>query len=155
MISRQLLHRSLAIPPYLGSCRSLQIPLRLWKPCHTSIRSLSTARVLYEQKGKISTSGLSAVESNGSKLGKKNQDILVQAELSTKEQRKADWAIMKEMAKYLWPKVSHTLFSDIDGSIMLRDVKDSLGIKIRVGISLALLVGAKVGEPFLNILETF
>jgi hypothetical protein len=21
------------------------------------------------------------------------------------EQRKADWAIMKEMAKYLWPKV--------------------------------------------------
>lgn len=22
-----------------------------------------------------------------------------------KEQRKADWAIMREMAKYLWPKV--------------------------------------------------
>lgn len=25
--------------------------------------------------------------------------------MSNKEQRKADWAIMKEMTKYLWPKV--------------------------------------------------
>ncbi|KAI9822142.1 MAG: Iron-sulfur clusters transporter atm1, mitochondrial [Thelocarpon impressellum] len=45
--------------------------------------------------------------------------------VSNKQQRKADWAIMKEMAGYLWPK-------------------DNLGTKARVGLSLGLLVGAKV-----------
>ncbi|CAG8982466.1 hypothetical protein HYALB_00009960 [Hymenoscyphus albidus] len=41
------------------------------------------------------------------------------------EQRKADWAIMREMAKYLWPK-------------------DNLGTRVRVGVSVVLLVGAKL-----------
>ena len=45
--------------------------------------------------------------------------------ISTREQRKADWAIMKEMAQYLWPK-------------------DNLGTKVRVSLSLGLLIGAKV-----------
>ena len=36
--------------------------------------------------------------------GKKNE-LLAEATVSNKEQRKADWAIMKEMVKYLWPKV--------------------------------------------------
>lgn len=31
--------------------------------------------------------------------------LLSEQIISNKEQRKADWAIMKEMAKYLWPKV--------------------------------------------------
>ena len=53
------------------------------------------------------------------------KDPLALDDKSNKEQRKADWAIMKEMAKYLWPK-------------------DSLGTRFRVGLSLALLVGAKV-----------
>lgn len=35
-------------------------------------------------------------------------DILRQASLPVKDQRSADWAIMKEMAKYLWPKVRFT-----------------------------------------------
>lgn len=38
------------------------------------------------------------------KTTKKN-DLLSEATVGNKEQRKADWAIMKEMAKYLWPKV--------------------------------------------------
>ena len=31
--------------------------------------------------------------------------LLSEQSLSNKEQRKADWAIMKEMSRYLWPKV--------------------------------------------------
>ena len=53
------------------------------------------------------------------------KDPLALSDKSNKEQRKADWAIMKEMVQYLWPK-------------------DNLGTKVRVGLSLALLVGAKV-----------
>lgn len=53
------------------------------------------------------------------------KDPLVLEQKTNQEQRNADWAIMKEMVRYLWPK-------------------DSYGTKVRVGISLALLVGAKV-----------
>ena len=45
--------------------------------------------------------------------------------MTNKEQRKADWAIMKEMSRYLWPK-------------------DNLGTRFRVGLSVGLLVGAKL-----------
>lgn len=31
--------------------------------------------------------------------------LLAEQTVSNKEQRKADWAIIKEMSKYLWPKV--------------------------------------------------
>lgn len=33
------------------------------------------------------------------------KELLSEAALAKKEQRSADWAIMKEMARYLWPKV--------------------------------------------------
>ncbi|EYE91037.1 ATP-binding cassette Fe/S cluster precursor transporter ATM1 [Aspergillus ruber CBS 135680] len=55
----------------------------------------------------------------------KNKDLLSEANMGVKEQRKADWAIMKEMAKYLWPK-------------------EDWGTKLRVGSALSLLVGAKI-----------
>lgn len=59
-------------------------------------------------------------------LVKKAADPLLQEQLlSKKEQRKADWAIMKEMSQYLWPK-------------------DNLGTRLRVGLSVGLLVGAKL-----------
>jgi len=51
--------------------------------------------------------------------------LLSERVVSDKEQRRADWAIIKDMAKYLWPK-------------------DDLGTRSRVGLSLALLVGSKV-----------
>ena len=54
-----------------------------------------------------------------------NQSLLGEQTVSNKEQRKADWAIIREMSKYLWPK-------------------DNLGTRFRVGASVALLVGAKV-----------
>ncbi|KAJ5823605.1 ABC transporter integral membrane type 1 [Penicillium robsamsonii] len=53
------------------------------------------------------------------------KDLLSEPMAGKKEQRKADWAIMKEMAKYLWPK-------------------DDWGTKLRVGTALSLLIGAKI-----------
>jgi ATP-binding cassette, subfamily B (MDR/TAP), member 7 len=35
----------------------------------------------------------------------KNEALLSEGVVSNVEQRKADWAIMKEMTQYLWPKV--------------------------------------------------
>jgi len=51
------------------------------------------------------TNGNAAQQSKegGAKAAKK--DLLSESTKATKEQRKADWAIMREMAKYLWPKV--------------------------------------------------
>lgn len=44
------------------------------------------------------------LESNGVP---KTDALLTEQTVSNKEQRKADWAIMKEMSRYLWPKVPH------------------------------------------------
>lgn len=55
---------------------------------------LANAEVIQEQKN-----------TQNAKVTKK-PDLLSEATVANKEQRKADWAIMKEMAKYLWPKVS-------------------------------------------------
>ena len=55
----------------------------------------------------------------------KQPSLLAEQTVSNKEQRKADWAIIKDMARYLWPR-------------------DDLGTRFRVGLSVALLVGAKV-----------
>lgn len=55
----------------------------------------------------------------------KNDPLLAEQTVSNKEQRKADWAIMKEMSRYLWPK-------------------DNMGTRFRVGLSVSLLVGAKI-----------
>jgi len=58
-----------------------------------------------------------------------NDPLLAEKTVSRKEQRSADWRIIKDMSHYLWPK-------------------DDLGTRFRVGLSVALLVGAKVGNNF-------
>jgi ATP-binding cassette subfamily B (MDR/TAP) protein 7 len=55
----------------------------------------------------------------------KTDPLLAEQNLTNKEQRKADWAIIKEMSRYLWPK-------------------DNVGTRFRVGLSVALLVSAKL-----------
>ncbi|KAK3724472.1 Iron-sulfur clusters transporter atm1, mitochondrial [Vermiconidia calcicola] len=55
----------------------------------------------------------------------RNDPLLTEQTVSNKEQRKADWAIVKDMAHYLWPK-------------------NDFSTRFRVGLSVALLVGAKV-----------
>ena len=54
-----------------------------------------------------------------------NSALLAEADVSKKQQRQADWRIIKDMSQYLWPK-------------------DDMGVRFRVGISVALLIGAKV-----------
>ncbi|TPX14722.1 uncharacterized protein E0L32_005117 [Thyridium curvatum] len=56
---------------------------------------------------------------------KASKDPLAAIDKSTQEQRKADWAIMKEMSRYLWPK-------------------NDISTKMRVGLALSLLVGGKI-----------
>ncbi|KAI4151598.1 MAG: hypothetical protein LQ340_003418 [Diploschistes diacapsis] len=54
-----------------------------------------------------------------------NNHLLREQNVSNKDQRKADWAIMKEMSRYIWPK-------------------DDIGAKARVTTAFGLLVGAKI-----------
>ena len=58
-----------------------------------------------------------------------NNTLLAEADVSKKQQRQADWRIIKDMSQYLWPK-------------------DDMGVRFRVGISVALLVGAKVRKTY-------
>ena len=102
MISQRLLHRSL-VDSFAQSL--LRSPQCTWKSHKISIRSFNAARTLYQQK----VTNVAATNSKPpqvSILGKKQPEALSEVLLSNKEQRKADWVIMKEMAKYLWPKVS-------------------------------------------------
>ena len=43
--------------------------------------------------------------SAGAANGSQPESLLSEQTVSNKEQRRADWAIIKEMAQYLWPKV--------------------------------------------------
>lgn len=42
----------------------------------------------------------------------KTDALLAEQTVSNKEQRRADWIIIKEMAKYIWPKVWRTWTSE-------------------------------------------
>jgi ATP-binding cassette subfamily B (MDR/TAP) protein 7 len=61
--------------------------------------------------------------------------LLAEQTVTNKEQRKADWAIIKDMSHYLWPK-------------------NDFGTKFRVGLSVGLLIGAKVCKLFSHSSET-
>jgi ATP-binding cassette subfamily B (MDR/TAP) protein 7 len=75
---------------------------------------------------KVTTEKAKAVEAEEALKKPVNGDpLLAEHVVTKKEQRTADWAIIKEMSRYLWPK-------------------DNLGTRMRVGISVGLLVGAKL-----------
>ena len=61
----------------------------------------------------------------GAESGQKNDNLLAEKVTTNAEQRKADFAIMKEMMQYLWPK-------------------GEFGTKLRVSSALGLLVAAKI-----------
>lgn len=61
----------------------------------------------------------------GAESGQKNDNLLAEKITTNAEQRKADFAIMKEMMQYLWPK-------------------GEFGTKLRVSSALSLLVAAKI-----------
>lgn len=101
----------------------------------------TSSQIWRKDEVKARTAAIASVQKTGSQEGVKpeslqkekppvpgKQDVLLAEQtVSNKEQRKADWAIIRDMAKYLWPK-------------------DDLGTRTRVGLSVALLVGSKVGS---------
>ncbi|KAK5119265.1 Iron-sulfur clusters transporter atm1, mitochondrial [Meristemomyces frigidus] len=66
-----------------------------------------------------------SVKKDGPAEPTRNDPLLSEKTVTRAEQRKADWRIIKDMSQYLWPK-------------------DDFGVRLRVGLSVALLVGAKV-----------
>ena len=52
--------------------------------------------------------------------GPNTDNLLSEQTVSNKEQRKADWAIIKEMAQYLWPKVGPGALREIGINLMAR-----------------------------------
>jgi ABC transporter ATM len=79
-----------------------------------------------KQPGEDKVGPAGTVKTEKSQPEVKTDPLLAEQTMSNKEQRKADWAIIKDMSKYLWPK-------------------DDFGTKFRVGASVGLLIGAKVG----------
>lgn len=55
-------------------------------------------------------------EKNGPSRGPTNDALLAGRTISNKDQRKADWTIMKEMSRYLWPKVTQTHCKSLQSS---------------------------------------
>ena len=117
-----------------GTCalRSRTFPPAASPFSHSTIRAFQASRRLRFDPAKSSTPDKpapSAVQNDAKPKSApgaaKSGDPLAPAEKSNKEQRKADWAIMKEMSHYLWPK-------------------GNLDTKFRVGLAVSLLVGAKL-----------
>lgn len=97
-----------------------------------SIRTFQASRHLRDSSKATTTdkagSASTAQDESKQKLPSgtsKSSDPLAPVEKSAKEQRKADWAIMREMSHYLWPK-------------------GNFDTKFRVGLAVSLLIGAKV-----------
>lgn len=120
--------------PALSSRGPLVSSLRVQTPC-TRVFATTIQRWRYdarvrtvqkdEEEGKKPATGDTAKASKDAKPATKNEPLLAEQTVSNKEQRKADWAIIRDMAHYLWPK-------------------DDFGTRFRVGLSVGLLIGAKV-----------
>ncbi|KAF2232345.1 ABC transporter-like protein [Viridothelium virens] len=84
--------------------------------------------VQQEAAGKVSNAESIEAESTAKEKPadpRQEEKLLSEQVITNQEQRKADWAIIKEMSTYLWPK-------------------NQWGTRSRVGLSVGLLVGAKV-----------
>ncbi|KAI1798547.1 P-loop containing nucleoside triphosphate hydrolase protein [Daldinia bambusicola] len=125
MVVRMVLRGTAPCPACLGLNRP-QLNPRL-APSGVFPTSLGSLRKphIFNRTSKTQP-GIAKFSSNASKKPVTTQkDPLAAIDKTAQEQRKADWAIMKEMAHYLWPK-------------------DSVGTKLRVSLAVVLLVGAKV-----------
>ncbi|KAK3503219.1 iron-sulfur clusters transporter atm-1, mitochondrial [Neurospora crassa] len=109
---------------------------RLWAPRLSSIHATPTIANLrasfttssprfFAPNGSAKDESKPAVSTVPKTTGRGPSDPLAAIDKTAQEQRKADWAIMKEMSKYLWPK-------------------GSWGDKARVLLAIGLLVGGKV-----------
>ena len=65
-----------------------------------------------EQSESIKPESYQAPSKTKSAEAPKTDALLAEQTVSNKEQRRADWIIIKEMAKYIWPKVRLALTSE-------------------------------------------
>ena len=80
--------------------------LRVFASGQGPLRRQITGDKAAEQKTATASTPAGAQDQKSSQnVTATKNDLLSEASLGNKEQRRADWAIMKEMAKYLWPKV--------------------------------------------------
>ena len=109
------------------SAISHQRQKELPRPGATAKLALETDRVRHEAPENIKPETVQKLnpafplEANGIQ----KNDLLSEQTVSTKEQRKVDLAIMREMVQYLWPK-------------------GDVGTKVRVSAALGLLIAAKI-----------
>ncbi|KAL3456295.1 iron-sulfur clusters transporter atm1, mitochondrial [Aspergillus heterothallicus] len=118
--ARSITHRS-AFP----RSSPLSIALRGAQIRTTSTKNQPDANTSTASTASPSAKPVSPSPRNAQNATATKKDLLSENTVANKEQRKADWAIMREMAKYLWPK-------------------GDWGTKLRVGTALSLLVGAKI-----------
>jgi ABC transporter ATM len=108
-----------AYPSFAGQLRSTRLNgthLRAFTSNHNSLWSQSTDNKDASVKATPTSTPAPSQLANANIIQKPEdspnvktppkKDILSEPMAGKKEQRKADWAIMKEMAKYLWPKVT-------------------------------------------------
>ncbi|KAI5284745.1 Iron-sulfur clusters transporter atm1, mitochondrial, partial [Ascosphaera aggregata] len=117
-----------AIAPGLAFLSALPSSRIGQQKLHNRLRTLATNKIPSEESSETvapKANGVFQQDGAGKSKKRKQKDPLAQPHVSNREQRKADWAIMKEMMKYLWPK-------------------GDLPAKTRVSLALALLVGGKV-----------
>ncbi|OLN85826.1 Iron-sulfur clusters transporter ATM1, mitochondrial [Colletotrichum chlorophyti] len=119
---RGITHTQLCRPPWLP--QSPRAPIRVFQTSAPSRREQSKTPATTKIGDGLDKSAAKA-EASAKVMKAAAKDPLATPEKTVQEQRKADWAIMKEMSRYLWPK-------------------DSIGTKFRVGLAVSLLVGAKV-----------
>ncbi|KAK2059466.1 ABC transporter [Colletotrichum caudatum] len=117
---RGIAHTHFCRPPWLP--QSPRAPIRIFQTSAPSRREQPTNPATTKPgDGETKTSPKAKKPAAASAAA----DPLALPEKTAQEQRKADWAIMKEMSRYLWPR-------------------DSVSTKVRVALAVSLLIGAKV-----------
>ncbi|KAK4178055.1 putative iron-sulfur clusters transporter [Triangularia setosa] len=137
MSSMTTLHRAALAPPSLLLLRARNQTTTPWNNTHrlSALSPSSSLRAVFHTSPPrpwgprgppMPEPTQTQTPTKGTPKGAKPQfDPLAAIDKSAQEQRKADWAIMKEMSRYIWPR-------------------DSLGDKMRVLLAVGLLIGAKV-----------
>ncbi|KAK1687486.1 iron-sulfur cluster transporter ATM1 [Colletotrichum godetiae] len=121
---RGISHTQFYRPAWLP--QSPRAPIRIFQTSAPSRRDQTKPPATTNADNGVDKTATQSLKAGSAKAKKSAAvDPLGTPEKSTQEQRKADWAIMKEMSRYLWPK-------------------DSLSTKFRVGLAVSLLIGAKV-----------
>ena len=108
--------------PWRSAYRGSQ--LRIFTSSQSPLRKQAEGDKKADLKTATTTAAAQDQKTTQNATATNKKDLLSETSVGVKEQRKADWAIMKEMAKYLWPKVRTdrrvTRSTDIDWILQYR-----------------------------------